>query len=411
MHDHLLFINLSSVPEFNDYLLNKSKGSSKLLKLNNVQNKLSNKKYKIISYDKSILSNDLINVYGIYRSIIMNENNNVVSFAPVKSIPYDLFITKYPTKNDDIVALEFVEGTMINVFWDETIGLSGSWEIATRNNVGGNNTYDKNKSTYRTMFLEAAKENNLLLHNLNRMFCYNFVLQHPENGLVIPIQNKKLYLICITHISNRENNIIVYPSYIDDSQQLNWLNTTIQFPKKYKWNNYEELIDTYASTNTEYHIMGVVLYNNKTGERTKVRNPVYEEIKSMYGNKPNIQYQYLLLRKLGQVSVFLHYYPEWKRLFSVYRDQIHSFTRSLHRLYVDCYIKKEKKLVDVSNQFTKHIGEIHNLYRTHYKTNNKTIQENSVIQYVNSLEPDVLMYTLHYSLRKRMTDIITKKMM
>ena len=86
---------------------------------------------------------------------------------------------------------------MINVFWDSNIGLSGAWEISTRNTVGAESSFYKspNSKTFRTMFLEAAINNNLDLDSLNKNFCYSFVLQHPENRIVVPFKAPQLYLI------------------------------------------------------------------------------------------------------------------------------------------------------------------------------------------------------------------------
>ena len=100
-----------------------------------------NQNYKIIRYDKHYLSTDLIAMLGPLRSVILNSANKVVSFAPPKSISSYLFIAQYPEKTEYIVAEEFVEGTMINVFWDESINLSGAWEIATRNTIGGDTSF------------------------------------------------------------------------------------------------------------------------------------------------------------------------------------------------------------------------------------------------------------------------------
>ena len=139
------FANLSLVPGFNDIINNDNKDDSNILKLNKVECKTSNnQKYKVIRYDKNFLSVDLVPTYCLCRSVILNSNNNVLSIAPPKSIPTDDFIRRYPENTETIRAEEFVEGTMINVFWDPNIGLSGSWEISTRNTVGATSSFYKN---------------------------------------------------------------------------------------------------------------------------------------------------------------------------------------------------------------------------------------------------------------------------
>ena len=144
MDTYTIFYNLSLIPGFSQMTNNDSNYSSNILKLNKVNCKTNNnQKYTVLRYDKNMLSIDLIPLFGLCRSIVLNDDNKVVSFAPPKSIPSDVFIKKYPENKDFIIAEEFVEGTMINVFWDPKIGLSGGWEIATRNTVGATSSFYK----------------------------------------------------------------------------------------------------------------------------------------------------------------------------------------------------------------------------------------------------------------------------
>ena len=45
--------------------------------------------------------------------------------------------------------------------------------------------------------------------------------------------------------------------------------------------------------NTNYNTLGFVLINKVTGERAKIRNPVYEQVRQLRGNQPKLQFQYL----------------------------------------------------------------------------------------------------------------------
>ena len=161
--------NLSNISGFID-MINDDKDKPTILKLNKIESTTSNNaRYSVIRYDKDVLAYDLIPSYGLCRSIIVNSQNKVVSFAPPKSIPSDRFIQSYKENTTGIVAEEFVEGTMINVFWDPSIGINGGWEIATRNTPGASCSFFKgsgSNKTFRDMFLEAAELDNLHLHIL-----------------------------------------------------------------------------------------------------------------------------------------------------------------------------------------------------------------------------------------------------
>jgi hypothetical protein len=421
------YVNLGSIEGFNTLLHDDTNNTSNILKLNKLECRTeNNQQYKIITYDKSVLNYDLVDTYGLCRSVIVNSKNSVVCFAPPKSFQADSFLKLYPHPTEDIVAQEFIEGTMINVFFDPTIGLAGGWEIATRNIVGATcGFYSMNakvtvvpqeqeqklqpeKKTFRTMFLEAAKENNLILENLNPKLSYSFVLQHPNNRIVIPIKKPQLYLVAIYYIDNNDkNNITVFTSDLQENKDY-WQTTTIKFPEIYEFNDYSELIDKYASMNTEYERLGFILYNKNTGHRTKIRNPVYEEVRHLRGNQSKLQFQYLTLRKSGKMNDFLKFFPENKREFLLFRDQVYLFTNTLFYNYISCYMKKEKPLKEFSPQYKTHMFNIHEKYKNELKPENKFVTNRVVIEYVNNLQPQLLMHSLNYNYQMHMIDIVKK---
>ena len=329
--------------------------------------------YRIIRYNKKRLTPN--SSYGLCRSIISNANDEIVCFSPPKSLSTETFFSKYPSPDDTIIAQEFVEGTMINVFW------SGSWQIATRSTVGATGCF-YNKKTFRYMFFEAAT--NLDFEQLDRSKCYSFVLQHPDNRIVIPILEPRLFLVGVYSIRNKfEVCVHELPSGI------------ASLPLVYGHGiPYAELAEKYASMSTPYTCMGVVIYNNVTGERTKLRNPVYEEVRKLRGNQPKLEYQYLCLRKEQKVDDFLKYYPESKQVCADTRNRIHDFTENLHKNYVSCYIKKERPLIEYTKQYRTHMYNLHQYFLSVLKGQNKYMVRADVIQYVNELHPSLLMSSI-----------------
>ena len=401
--------NLSEIPGFNDLIKSNYVLNTNILKFMMIDCRTNNSIYKLITYNKNLLCVDLIPSYGLCRSIVLNSDNKVVSFSPPKSIIADNFMKKYNELDSSIQAEEFVEGTMINVFFDSTIGVSGSWEISTRNIVGATSNFYKysGSKTFREMFMEAALECKLDINKLESELCYSFVLQHPENRIVVPFSKPQLYLVGVYKINNNPDNITVdffdvssYKSFFKD------IGTSIKFPDIYNFTNYSELIKKYGSMNTSYDIVGVVVKNKLTGERIKIRNPVYEQVRNLRGNQPKLQYQYLSLRKEGKVKDFLKFYPENKKEFSIFRDQVHLFTDTLYSNYVSCYIKKEKPLLQFSEQFRTHMFNIHQKYMNELREKKGFVTNTIVQKYVNELQPSLLMYCLNFQMRKRNVDTI-----
>ena len=409
------YMNLLEINEFERLVKDKeneenNKNDDKILKVNTFNYKSNeNKKYKLIKYKKELLKDDFVSTYGLLRSVILNNENNVVSFAPPKSVSFDIFIKKYlDISNSNIQIQEFIEGTMINVFWDSSIEQDGNWEIATRSTIGAENSFYKsyekekeNTKTFKTMFLEASKECDLILENLDKNYCYSFVLQHPENRIVVPFSKPNLYLVAVYSIKNEENSIIINSHDIFEIKKLGLFeNTKFDFPKIYDIHSYEELREKYASITTSYDCLGAMIINNETGERTKIRNPTYEEIRNLRGNQSKIQYQYLCLRNQGKVKDFLKYYPENKIEFLKQRENIHIFTNKLFQNYISCYIKKEKPLIEYEQQFRKHMFNIHKIYLEELKEKKLYVNKSVIILYVNNLHPSLLMHTLNMQYKK-----------
>lgn len=400
--------NLSSVPGFDNYIKTGDiePEYDKYYSVNKYSTK-ANEQYNIVRYNKELLSNELFSTYGLLRSVIVS-GPKIVSFAPPKSMSGESFINKYPVKNDKIIAETFVEGTMINVFYDPTYGATGCWQISTRNTVGAEVSFYKwSKKTFNEMFMEACIVNKFNIQTLNPRFCYSFVLQHPANRIVVPFKTPQLYLVSVYEIIHTYDNITVLEENL--SEVINsggWNTTDIKFPETYEFTSYTELIEKFASANTSYDILGVVVKNIETGERTKFRNPIYEEVRHLRGNQTKLQYQYLALRHSGKLPDFLKYYPETKDEMSKFRDHVHMFTNTLHQNYISCYIKKTKPLREYPDQYRTHMFKIHEQYINDLKPKNSFVTNTVVIKYVNQLHPSLLMYCLNHNMRKRLIDTI-----
>lgn len=364
-----------------------------------------NGKYRVLKYDKKSLTPKTIHTTGLFRSVILKDDK-ILGFSPPKSMREVDFMDKYGNKKIDpkkIVAEDFIEGTMINVFFDTTIGDNGDWVVCTRSNVGARTVFYRDgpveyEKTFRYMFLEAATNAQLIFDNLPKEYCYSFVLQHPNNRIVVPVQEPNIYLVGCYSIDNDTRNV----TEISRGEQINIMEKTmVCFPGRFSFDSYSELKKTWASDTTDYKVMGVVIKNIENGDRTKYRNPVYECVRKLRGNQPKLQYQYLILRKEGSVSKYLKYFSEDAVAFSEFRNKIHKFTSDLHANYIKCYVKKEKPLKKFPSQFRPHMFNLHSLYRTQLRDVSGKITKRNVIEYINYLHPSKLMFSINFTDREQ----------
>jgi hypothetical protein len=359
------------------------------------------KKYTIIKYDKrQCLPSQYYRVAYMRTLIIDNELSKVVCVGPNKSIPVEE-IEQYTNSDVNIHYEEFIDGVMINVFWDETDQL---WQYATRSNIGADIRFflqTESKKTFRTMFEEALNEDNVDLNMLPKTMCYSFVLQHPENRIVEPIEKPHVVLVeahCIT-----DTIITVYPhgtGELDCALRTIVDEYSIPIPKKYPYKTRKEAVDNHATRNTHYACMGIVMKNYSAGWRSKIRNPVYEDVKQLRGNIPKLQFLYLTLRHSGNVKNYLQYYKEHAGEFQNYRKQLHDFTHNLYVNYVDCFIKKKAHVNTYPHQYKVGMTSLHSKYLDELMPYGKHVHKGVVINYMNTLSPQQQMYLLNYNYRK-----------
>ena len=92
-------------------------------------------------------------------------------------------------------------------------------------------------------------EQNLEFEHLNKEYCYSFVLQHPENKIVVPLTEKKLILTNVYKINNEGENVIIttHPDLVENFNGNNVYQYNI---KTFEF--WDELLDHYASDNLDY---------------------------------------------------------------------------------------------------------------------------------------------------------------
>ena len=349
--------------------------------------------YNVIKYKKDKINNSNIKTLGLLRSII-TDGQNIMCMAPPKSIYFEDFTNE--NQMIDCYFEEFIEGTMINVFWDYIIS---DWNIATKSNVGAKCKYNvTSKSTFRYMFLDAMNSCGLEFSDFDKNIVYSFVLQHPENRIVIPIIKPDIYLVAAYKINQDEQTVETLE------------NISLSHVKMVKRYQFWEIKETFGSTwemlrhhfnsdELDYKTHGLVVYN-KNKERMKIRSKNYEKIKMLKGNTPKIQFHYYYLRQNNLVREFLEYYPEYKDEFRVLRHDLHSFTNILYQYYIQCYIKKQKKVKEFPYNFKIHMFNLHKLYLEDLKPKNMFVSKQVVIDYINNLHPAKLMYSINHVYNK-----------
>ena len=388
---------------------------------------LTNKKWKsgtnvhsVLKYATGTLKCDQLQTVGLLRSVVLDQNGKIMAYSPPKCIVPSADELNGRFSDDNIIVEEFVEGTMINVFYHKPNGQEegAEWDLATKSCVGANIVFHsvgdakktepaaeptaEPKKTFRRMFLECMNAANLNFDALQKDCSYSFVMQHPNNHIVRDISAPTLYLIAVFRADNealtveeqcRDEHLARINAFANQC-------TSVQLPLQYDGIGLSELREMYTSLNAPYDFPGLVCRERSTGERFKFRNPNYERIKNLHGSEPKLQFQYLSLRQQGKVKEYLKLHPEHAVAFQKCRDQLHAYTDQLFANYIGCYVKKERPFTQYPSEFKTHMFRLHEQYLKELREKKEHITLGKTIAYMNGLPPSHQIYALNYGVRK-----------
>ena len=410
-----------------------------LLKKSNLTNKkwkVNETVYSILKYNVGALKCDELQTIGLLRSLVLDQHGKIIAYSPPKCVVPSADELNGRFSDDNILVEEFVEGTMVNVFYHKPNGQDegAGWEIATKSCVGAKIVFHSvqptaqppqptpaqtqeqseqseqseqtqpqtqpTKKTFRTMFLECMNEANLDFDALQKDCSYSFVMQHPNNHIVREITKPTLYLIAVYKIDNEA--LVVEEQCRDEHfQRINASSgTSVRLPVRFTDIGLHELREIYTSLNSSYDFPGLICRESSTGVRFKFRNPNYERLKNLHGIDHKLQFQYLSLRHQGKVKEYLKLHPEYREAFQKFRDQLHAYTNQLFKNYIDCYVKKLRPFTEFPPEFKTHMFRLHERYLKELREKKEHITLGQTIAYMNGLFPSHQSYALNYGVRK-----------
>jgi hypothetical protein len=406
------------------FILNLAEDTAKFRDVEQDMNGLSvrtYKQYKLYKYIKSMMdknSRSRVEELGKYRSVVTDAENRILSFAPPKTIALDVLYKEFMTdafqmvdattyKNGDYLVRieEFIEGTMINVFYHDE-----KWRIATKSMIDGNGKFFNREKSFSDMFYEILNTHTMSLDVLDQNYVYSFTMQHPENRIVSTVDEMRLYLTNMYRIDGNTVYSIDPHKIVPTEEQrpffkhipseLSFEEGEITAEHMTSFKVVHDYISSLVSAN-DYKTMGLVVYvekyegDHKTFEmRSKIRNPLYEKVRHIRGNQPKLEYRFCELYLQGELEQFYEYYPEYQKKMKQLEMTVSKFIQTLYNNYRNCFIRKQKPLKEFEYAYKNHMYLLHQHYKTKLLPRNMKMEIYDIKQYIKQLHPSQLMYSL-----------------
>lgn len=353
-----------------------------------------NSSYAIVRYvkDKSDFS---LEHTKWCRSVVVNkETRRVVCVSPPKgvSVSDDTPITQA------ITAEEFLDGTMMNVFQDQT-----SVQSATRSRIGGGGRFYKLGKSFDEMCMEALVINGHTSYtdilpprtDTHVSVFTSVVLQHPSNRIVAPIQAPSVSILHQGWV-NEDGSITIEETVSKFSCSSTpiptYSLTSIRGAKSItQWVSQQAQARGFAW-------QGVVLKDG-SGTRWRIRSQVYETVRQIRGNESTDEERFIRLRNSRTIEQYIALYPEDRERFYALEGRLRANTKQLFHFYGQVFRTKQRPFAELPWPYKHHVSVLHNLYKDTLRKEGKKITFEEVIHYVNGLtNEDLLNMTKEHSL-------------
>lgn len=315
---------------------------------------------------------------GYFRSVVWDDMTNrpvcVAPFRSTKSEEVDPFGPDSP-----MVVEEFVDGTMINMFW-----YKHGWVLTTRSNLGANNSFYGSRP-YAELFWEAFHASNLTLDMLDTLQCYSWVLQHPEERIVVaaPYGIPRIRLVGVSHIHAGDGALYVSDTYPSVLAKLS--------PEKYPLQSFQECKDRVVAWGKRFGTawQGLVV---KCGEkRWKFRSQQYTEARALRGNQAKREYLWLEHWGKGTLFKYLNIYKEEEVPAMHVIANLKAETQAIYDTYMDVYFHRKYPLGQAPSKYRKFLWDLHQAKVGKFFGN--------TVKFVNGCETKRLLWLLHFDRR------------
>ena len=226
------------------------------------------------------------------RSCVYDDEGRVISVAPPTSYPRGNR-TKMDAFNAERIE-EFIDGTMINLFW------KNKWMISTKSCIGGSNSFNLDKDgqaiSFGEMFDEVINnDRDLFTSELDKVrlkhptcsVSFSFVIQHTANRIISPVEKNTIYLVACYCISKTDASIYAL-SATDLSELASHMPDFVRRPKIYDESETSHILEQMYMNKLPFSFKGVVKYHSGGFYKEKAINPNYKIVERLKGNCPGV---------------------------------------------------------------------------------------------------------------------------
>jgi hypothetical protein len=379
-----IFADLLSVyktwPALSSYLTSVEGGALRV-----DDNSTSEKPFALIRYVKG--KSDMTKPHvRAFRSVVWDTlEHRPVSVTPFKS-DYGESLPAIDTQTSDYQMEHFVDGVMIGMWFDK---YNNVWQYHTRSTIGANCRYYSQTQSFRNMFEYAARALNW--DSLDKDACYTWMLQDPENRIVVPVKQPTVY--CVQKAKVQGDGSVAFLPFEPAMNPAGSLGTTLK--------SWDDVRNRVADWNLRFKsgVQGIHI-KDATGRRWKLRTQEYNRVRALRGNSPRLDFLWLSAWRNNSLPAYLTLYPEERAASMATIAKWKQVTNAVFHMYVDVFKARSLSKAAIPPKYRPLIYGIHNKYMTELKPAGKSVDWRAVLEYMNSRDIPQMLFVINWDLRQ-----------
>ena len=305
--------------------------------------------------NKSNMNNPIV---SLCRGLILEKNTNkIVCYSFNKSEDSKNGLIGSPIRTEYAY-----DGTLMRLFY-----YNGEWIHSTTRNIDSKKSFWNSSKSFYELFREClnAESNDEPYYDaLDKSHCYNFIICHPENRIVVKYDRPSLI-----HVMTRNMETFEELRELRELSELNDVDLGIKKPERVA-DDAIFISNLWSDSFPLYE--GIMLVDTQYGNRHKVKSELYMKLKELRGNTNDISKRYLELKRDNLVDSYLQYFPEYADIFYVCELDFNNKVREILRLYVNRHIHHSPE--EIPNEYKNIIYKLHGQYlKTREKTTYDTV--------------------------------------
>lgn len=332
--------------------------------------------FALIRYVKG--KSDMTNpVVRAFRSVVWDTMDNVpVSVTPFKSVDGECLPNT--ESMEGFLVERFLDGVMVGAFYDK---YADKWRIHTRSCLDAKTRFYSQNRTFAQLFEDAKVD----WSKFDKTESLTFVLQHPENRIVVPCKEARATLVqsvtCTTDGTVTFKNV---PGLAVLSPGSTWNQV---------WCRIREFNDQFA------HAFQGFVVKDSTGRRWKMRTLEYNRVRKLRGNTARRDYMWLDMWCDGTLKNYLNLFPEERLLSNATIDKWKRATAEVYHIYTDVFKARTLAKTAIPQKYRPLVYGLHKTYFDTLKPAGKTVDWKATVAFMNARDVAQMLFVINWEVR------------